>query len=117
MKLTVGNKSVKYFTKTLRFMAKYSNDLFVHAYPEFIIFKAVNSTQTVVAHVKFEETFFLNYQLSKNEEGNIAKVPFRPLLNAIKNYRAVSETSSWMFCSILSGLILDVWFVRFHRCS
>lgn len=90
MKLAIGHKSIRVFAKTLRFMAKYSNELFLQGTPNQLLCKVVNHTQTAVIQATFEDLFFMKYELSEDKDDNMAKVPFRPLLNCVKNCKNVS---------------------------
>lgn len=90
MKLTIGHKGMIVFAKTMRFMAKYSNDLIIEALPDQLVCKVVNSAQTALIQSNFEDVFFVKYEQGGCEEDNCIRVPFRPMLNCVKNCKNVS---------------------------
>lgn len=48
MLFILGKKAVKTFSRTIRFLAKYSNELYIFAKPDLLELKAVNDSSTVV---------------------------------------------------------------------
>jgi hypothetical protein len=111
MDATIADKSsLRVFAKTMRLMAKYSNELILQALPDELKFNVVNAPQTAVIQSIFAKKFFVNYEVGEREEDNEAKVHFRPLLHCMKNHKTVSY-----FCALISQLdLLNLTLDVFH---
>lgn len=91
MKCTLGNHSLKIFARLLRFLAKFSNEIFLEGISDGIILRVIKNSHTACCTVKFNEYFFTNYQLSDDGDGeaNKCRVSSRPLLQIIRNIKTV----------------------------
>lgn len=89
MLFSIGNKGCKLFLKALRFLARYSNELFIEATDNNIKFKAVSNTQSLLAILTFENNFFVQYEIGQSNDSNKVKVSLRPLLACLKNIKMV----------------------------
>lgn len=105
MKATLSNTSLKRLAKVIRFLGKVcGNEIFIHGTKESLNLKAINSSETAICIAKFNDCFFLSYDITAADtqatiidgadgfdEANNCKISTRLLLNAFKNYKNVSD--------------------------
>ncbi|CAG9807483.1 unnamed protein product [Chironomus riparius] len=91
MHVVIGSKSIKFFIKILKYLAKYSSEYCFEAKDNQFLIKTCSSSQIALALVTFDELFFVKYEASANPDENVCRVSAKVLLNVLRTPKSIAS--------------------------
>ncbi|KAF9051091.1 hypothetical protein BDZ89DRAFT_524459 [Hymenopellis radicata] len=104
MQATIDATALKPFTKALTCIARYGDELTLHATSQDLALSATNSSKSAYARFKYDRTFFQKYALDQQAEDEevTGQLLVKSLLSILR-HRAVDKTVEKCELSIVDG--------------
>ncbi|XP_070502863.1 cell cycle checkpoint protein hpr-9-like [Chironomus tepperi] len=109
MFVVIGSKSIKFFIKVLKFLAKYSPEYCLEAKDNQLSIKSCSTSQIALAIATFDELFFVKYEASDNQEENTCRISAKVLLTVLRAPKSIAS------CTIKFDIPKDCIYVNIHK--